>query len=232
MLMLALDTATPQVGIAIGSDAGLLGQLQLAGSQRHAEQLAPGIQYLCEQVGVECDQFCAIAVDVGPGLFTGLRVGITTAKVMAQALRIPVIGVSSLDLLAYDARSSHSVIVPAIDARRGEVFSAWYRHVPGGVQRVSEYEVASPEDLAAELAARAVESTLLVGDGARRYASCFTGIKKVELGGAFQAYPQPAALLDLAAAKYQREEFQQPWELEPMYLRKSDAEINWERQQI
>lgn len=231
MLILALDTATPQVGIAIGSDAGVLGQLQLTGSQRHAEQLAPGVEYLCEQLGIGCNQFCAIAVDIGPGLFTGLRVGITTAKVMAQALRIPVIGVSSLDLLAFEARSSHGFVVPAIDARRGEVFYASYRQVPGGVQRVSDYQVASPEDLVAELVASGHESTLLVGDGAQRYASSFAGLKKVELGGTFLVHPQPSALLDLAAAKYQREEFQQPWELGPMYLRKSDAEIDWERRQ-
>src|SRR5436305_14491 len=83
------------------------------------------------------DHLAAIAVGTGPGLFTGLRVGVTTAKVMAQALRIPVVGIPSLDLVAYPLRHTDRTIVAVLDARRHEVFAARYRPVPGGVQRVS-----------------------------------------------------------------------------------------------
>ena len=88
----------------------------------------------------------------------------TTAKVLAQALRIPVIPIPSLDLLAYPLRHSRALVVPAIDARRHEVYYAIYRPVPGGVQRVSDYEIGTPEELAAELEARG-EEALLCGDG-------------------------------------------------------------------
>ena len=106
----------------------------------------------------------AIAVGIGPGMFTGLRVGVTTAKVLAPALRIPVIPIPSLDLLAYPLRHSRTLVVPAIDARRNELYYAIYRSVPGGVQRVSDYELGTPDDLAGELEARG-EEALLCGDG-------------------------------------------------------------------
>ena len=139
------------------------------GPPRHAERLAPAIEYCCEQIGASLDHVSAIAVGIGPGMFTGLRVGVTTAKVLAQALRIPMIPVPSLDLLAYPLRHAHALVVPAIDARRNELYYALYRAVPGGVQRASEYEVGTPDDLVAELEARG-EEALLCGDGALRFA--------------------------------------------------------------
>ncbi|MET0421605.1 MAG: tRNA (adenosine(37)-N6)-threonylcarbamoyltransferase complex dimerization subunit type 1 TsaB, partial [Acidimicrobiia bacterium] len=171
MLVLAMDTATPRVSVALGRDGHVIAELQIAtdttrGSRarRHAELLAPGIQALCEQAGVELAQLAAIAVDEGPGLFTGLRVGVTTAKVMAQVLAIPVVPVPSLDLVAYPLRHSPRRIVAVLDARRREVFTASYWPVPGGVQRDSDYQVMSPEDLVAELAGSGDE-LLLAGDG-------------------------------------------------------------------
>ncbi len=230
MLILGIDTATPQVGVAIGNDGELVGTVRLRSERpRHAEQLAPAIEHLCRELGVTLDHLAAIAVDIGPGLFTGLRVGVTTAKVMAQALRIPVIGVPSLDLLAFPARHADRLVVPIIDARRGQVYSAFYQPVQGGVQRVGDYIVASADDVAGELMARG-EEALLVGDGARRFAACFEGVKRVELCSASLAYPDPLALLELAAARYAREEFQTPWDVQPLYLRKSDAELTWERE--
>lgn len=230
MLVLCVDTATPQVGVSIGTEVDVMGQVRLTQGRRHVEQLAPAIRYLCDELGVTLDQLAAIGVDVGPGLFTGLRVGITTAKVMAHVLRIPVIGIPSLDLLAFAARYSDKLVVPVVDARRGEVFYAFYRSVPGGIQRISQYEVSSPQDLSYELMARG-EDALVVGDGARLYEGCFNEVKRIELCSPYLAYPGPGALLELAVERYQREDFSTPWEIEPLYLRKSDAEINWEREQ-
>ena len=108
--------------------------------RRHAETLVPAIEFLCNQAGIEMTEFSAIAVDIGPGLFTGMRVGIAAGKAIAQALRIPMIGISSLDLLAFPLRYSDRTIAAVIDARKGEVFTAFYRTVPGGVQRVTDFD--------------------------------------------------------------------------------------------
>jgi len=233
MLLLGIETATRRVGVVLASDDGLRARVELGGyadpgPPRHAEQLAPAIQYCCDEIGSSLDHVSAIAVGVGPGLFTGLRVGVTTAKVLAQALRVPMIPVPSLDLLAYPLRHSRALLVSAIDARRSEIYYALYRAVPGGVQRASEYEIASPQDLAAELEALG-EEALLCGDGALRYAKVFRDVEHAELAGPAHAAPSLAALAELAIGRYEREEFCAADEVLPLYLRQSDAEIARDR---
>jgi tRNA threonylcarbamoyladenosine biosynthesis protein TsaB len=228
MLLLCIDTATPQVGVAIGSDDEIMGRIQLARGKLHAEQLAPAIKYLFDELAVSPDQLAGIGVGIGPGLFTGLRVGVTTAKVMAQALRIPLIAVPSLDLLAFEVRYCDRLVVTVLDARRGEVFYATYRQVPGGVQRLSDYEIGTPDDLAAELSAKG-EEALLIGEGALRYRDRFYDLDRLEFGPPALSYPSVSALVELARAKFQREDFCHPRQVHPLYLRMSDAEMNWER---
>ena len=226
MLILGIETATIQVGCAIGGHEGVLASFHASKGRRHVETLVPAIEFMCRQAQIGLSEISAIAVDVGPGLFSGLRVGVSAAKALAQALRVPTIGISSLDLLAFPVRYTDRLIVPVIDARRGELFYAFYRQVPGGAQRLSSYQVGSPDDLASELLARG-EDCLVVGDGALRYPAILTEVSGAEAGGATSAFPSAASLVELAHPQALREEFVQPWELQPLYLRKSDAEINW-----
>ncbi len=228
--MLAIDTATAQVSVAFGDQGAVLGEVRLAGGRRHAEQLAPAIDYLRRELDIDLGHLAAIAVGTGPGLFTGLRVGVTTGKVMAQALRIPVVGIPSLDLVAYPLRHSDRMIVAVLDARRREVFAARYRPVPGGVQRVSDYAVHTPAELVADLAAEpGVEphGLLLAGDGVARFPEEFGALEHAEVAGTEFAAPSVDALVALATARAEREEFELPAELRPLYLRQSDAEIAW-----
>jgi tRNA threonylcarbamoyladenosine biosynthesis protein TsaB len=167
-----------------------------------------------------------VAVDLGPGLYTGLRVGISSAMATAYALGVPMIGIASLDLLAFPVRFSPKLIVAAIDARRGELFYAFYRAVPGGVQRLGDFAVCSPDDLASEILANNTEC-LLVGDGALRYRDAFAGLRRVEIADHGFAYPSAASLVQLAHAQALREEWVKPWELTPLYLRKPDVDIGW-----
>jgi tRNA threonylcarbamoyladenosine biosynthesis protein TsaB len=226
MLILGIDTATHQVGCAIGGHEGVLASAHSSRGKRHAETLTPAIDFVRRQARIELSEISVVAVDLGPGLFTGLRVGIASAKAIAHALRVPMIGVTSLDLVAFPVRFSNRLIVAALDARRGELYYAFYRQVPGGVQRLSEPELGSPDDLASEIIARGEES-LLVGNGALRYASMFSGLSKVELAEQDLAFPRATSLVQLAHARALREDWVAPWDLEPLYLRAPDAEINW-----
>jgi tRNA threonylcarbamoyladenosine biosynthesis protein TsaB len=234
VLILGIDTATRRVGVVLANEQGLLGRVELGGTAdtsppRHAETLAPAIAWCCERSGIELAQLSAVAVGIGPGMFTGLRVGVTTAKVLAQTLRVPVIPVPSLDLLAYPLRYARRLVVATIDARRHELYWAIYRQVPGGVQRVSEYELGTPDDLVGELEARG-EDALVCGDGSLRFASAFAPLgRRVELAGPAHASPSLSALAELALARYEREEFSVAAEVQPMYLRRSDAELEWDR---
>ncbi len=226
MLILGIESATSQVGVAIGGHEGVLASAHSARDRRHAESLTPQIKFVCEQARVELSEVGCVAVDVGPGLFTGLRVGLASAMAVAHGLGVPMIGVSSLDLGAFAVEHSNRLIVPCYDARRGEVFSAKYRSVPGGVQRVSEPAVSTPDELAADLLAGS-DDALMVGDGGERYRDVFSGISHLEFAGTGLQFPSARSLVELAHPKALREEFVQPNEIEPMYLRLPDAEINW-----
>jgi tRNA threonylcarbamoyladenosine biosynthesis protein TsaB len=225
VIILGIDTATTQVGCALGGQEGVLGSFHSARGPFHAETLTPAIKFTCEQSRIGLGEISCVAVDVGPGLFTGMRVGIATARAMASALHVPMIGLSSLDLLAYSVRWSGRLIVPVIDARRSEVFWSTYRQVSGGVQRLSPMRVGSPQELAGDLQAMG-EEALLVGDGALRYGDVFEDKGNIELASVGNAYPTASALVELAHPKAVREEFVQPSELEILYLRKADAEVS------
>lgn len=230
MIILGIETATLAVGCALGGQEGVLASFHAAHGRYHTEVLTPAIDSMCTYARIDLKEVSCVAVDVGPGLFTGLRVGVATAKAMAFALRVPMIGFSSLDLLAFPVRWSSRCIVPVIDGRRGEIFWAQYRQVSGGVQRLTEPRVSTPEELVAELQASG-KAALLVGDGALRYASAFADVANAELGTVGNAYPTASALVELAQPRALKEEFVQPSELAPLYLRKSDAEVNWDRRQ-
>jgi tRNA threonylcarbamoyladenosine biosynthesis protein TsaB len=226
VLILGIESATAQVGCAIGGHEGVLASAHSSRAKQHAEILTPQIDFVRRQARVELSEISVVAIDVGPGLFTGLRVGIASGMAIAPALGVPMIGVTSLDLLAFPVRFTSRLVVAAIDARRGEIFHAFYRTVPGGMQRMTDYAVSTPDDLASEILAHS-EECLLVGDGAVRDHEVFDGLRKVEIADLGFAYPSASALVQLAHAQALREQFVKPWEIQPLYLRKPDVDINW-----
>jgi len=224
MLILGIETATERVSVAVGGHEGVIGLFEVTKGRRHVETLVPAIDFTLRQADIDLGEISVVAVDVGPGLFTGMRVGLAAAKATAQALRVPMIGISSLDLLAFPNRHTDRVVVPVIDARKGEVFYAMYRQVPGGVQQVAEPTVGPVEELVADLLARSQE-VLLVGDGALRYRDEILDGYHCEIGG--DPHPSAGPLVGLAHARALREDWVNPREIEPVYLRAPDARINW-----
>jgi tRNA threonylcarbamoyladenosine biosynthesis protein TsaB len=228
VLTLAIDTATARVGVAVGSDGRVLAELTVDGARRHAEELVPAIAEVAREAGVGLDRLQFVSVGLGPGLFTGLRVGVTTARTLGQVLGIPVVGIPSLDLVAHPWRHTDRRIVALIDARRGEVFAARWTLVGDRLERHGDYTVEAPGAIAAELTATGVP-VRLVGDGALEYEAVFDPLPEVELLGVAAAYPDVGALVELATARYERGEHHHPEHIQPIYLRRSDAEINWGR---
>jgi tRNA threonylcarbamoyladenosine biosynthesis protein TsaB len=231
VLILGIETATERVACAIGGHEGVLALFEATRGRRHAETLAPAIQFVCRQAEVELSELGAVAVDIGPGLFTGMRVGIATAKTLATALRIPVVPIVSLDLLAYPLRRAPGLITAVIDARRGQLFYAFYRSVPGGVQRLGPPAVGSVDDLVGELVATSDE-VLCVGDGALRHRTQLSSVHRVELAEQWLAHPSAAPLVQLAHARALREDWVAAGAVEPMYLRRPDAEIGWATREV
>jgi tRNA threonylcarbamoyladenosine biosynthesis protein TsaB len=256
MTLLAIESATDMVGVALLRDDGGSAERVHLGGRAHAELLAPAIEEVCAVSGCTVADIDQIAVDVGPGLFTGLRVGVATAKALAQALGVPLLGVGSLDVLAAAAVEAEleesgairtGPVASVVDARRGEVFAAAFRFDRAGpgaggsgslpidpeVVRDDRPEPMAPEVLVAWLVALADEAgpILVVGDGAVRYRQLLSVHAGLDLRLADElSAPPPLALARLARARLDRGVTPTaPAQLVPDYRRPADARINWEQ---
>ena len=154
MIVLGIESATESVGVALAASDGVLASVEVARGRRHAESIVPCVQFVCERADIELSEVGAIAVDVGPGLFTGMRVGIATAKSLAMALNIPMVPMTSLEVLAAAEATTDDIIVPVVDARKSEVFWAMYRRTHQGLELLHQPTVGSVDDLVSDLMAR------------------------------------------------------------------------------
>ena len=234
MRLLALETATVEVGVALVVDGEPVATASVRPGRRHAETLHPAVDAVCALAGIGLSDVDALAVDVGPGLFTGLRVGIAAAQAFALALGVPALACTSLDVLHHAAGDADGPVAAVVDMRRGEL--AWsLRPAPatgGEPAACGPVELSSPEVLAGRLAG-AGAPVLLAGDGARRY-----GARLAELAAAAGApaplvcgpelgAPPVVALALLAAGRRAAGGGGDAGLLEPVYLRPVDARINW-----
>lgn len=226
MKLLAIETSTPGSSVAVVEGRRTLAAASRIDRVGHAGFLVPAIDFCFDQVGWAPDDLDAVVVDIGPGLYTGIRVGLATAQGLAAAFGIPVIPVVSVDTLALEANTGHRMIWAVIDARRGEFAVARYRPVPGGVVRESATELMDPEELRALLESTA-EVSLVVGDAAELPDGFFRGMHHVKTGR--PRYPYAVALAEIGAGKYERDDYPAPEDIRPMYMRDPDVTINWEK---
>jgi tRNA threonylcarbamoyl adenosine modification protein YeaZ len=209
MMMLAIDTSSSAVTAAVHDGRAVLADRTVLGAQAHGELLAPTIEAVLAEAGVGVDALTVLVVGAGPGPFTGLRVGLVTARVMGDALGIPAYGVCSLDALAAQAIAEESVstsFAVATDARRKEVYLAAYDATGA---RVTGPEVVRPADVDP-----AVATGPVVGEGAALYPAMFTDPRGPRLVGA--AWLASYAVAQLAAGS-------QLADTTPLYLRRPDA---------
>jgi tRNA threonylcarbamoyladenosine biosynthesis protein TsaB len=214
VVLLAFDTATPTVTVALHDGTDVVVELDSDQPMRHAEQLAPLVDRALTGAGIVRQDLTAIAVGVGPGPFTGLRVGLVTARMTASALGLPLHGVSTLDALAAQALEDGvlplgSEFLVATDARRREVYWAAYRSDGAdlAVRRTDGPHVARPADVPRD-------GRPVVGRGAELYAA--------ELGPALAPLdPSAAALARLVVRRLAAGEDLS--DVEPRYLRRPDV---------
>ncbi len=205
MLLLALDTSTPAITAALADDRRVLAERTTVDPRRHGELLAPGIADVLARAGVRRDELTHVIVGVGPGPFTGLRVGLVTALTLGAALEVPVHGVCSLDVLAWDGEEPGEFGV-ATDARRREVY--WARYTDRRT-RVEGPSVGRPAEVAPVLGTLPV-----VGAGALMYPD-------VLRPGRGPRHPSAAAMAALASERLAAGESLLP--PRPLYLRRPDA---------
>lgn len=204
MLLLALDTATPVVTVALHDGRAVVARADAEGATAHGELLAPAIRDVLAEAGAAAGDLTDVAVGVGPGPFTGLRVGIVTALTLASTLGLRAHGVCTLDVIAAAVPDAADPFLVATDARRREVY--WARYAGG--RRLDGPQVATPADLAARF-----PDLVVHGRGAHLHADHFDG--RV---GAGPADPAAATLAEAVVAGTVAE-----LPLEPLYLRRPDA---------
>ncbi len=247
--IVAIETATETVGIAVRTQAGVQAEFALTGRRRHVETLTPALEHLLVQVGLVPGDLGVVAVDIGPGLFTGLRVGVAAAKGLAQSLGIGVIGATSLDILTAGAVAAghRGLVLACVDARRGEVFATVRgidatgavaaEHIPPGLFGPADLAAAvgglvgadgpdGPDGPGGLVGAR----VLAVGDGALRYADVLGLVAGLETEAPSLGFPPPAALVGLALARLAEGETPvEPGMVVPLYMREADARSNFAR---
>lgn len=223
MLVLGIESSTSRSSVALVDRGRVLASASLGVPRRHGEFLAPAVRFCLDHAGVGIDRVAGVAVGLGPGLYTGLRVGIATAQTFAAARSLPVVGVSGLDVLAFRARHTRRVICAAIDARRGELFWGLYRPSPGGVQLVGELRIGTTDALIGEIEGLG-EPCLVVGDAGLVAHDELARVADV----AAPTWPDAADLAELAHPRFEREEHVRPDQLRPLYLRHPDAAIGWQ----
>ncbi|MER7838894.1 tRNA (adenosine(37)-N6)-threonylcarbamoyltransferase complex dimerization subunit type 1 TsaB [Streptomyces sp. NPDC096040] len=208
MLLLALDTATPAVTVALHDGEAVIASSSQVDARRHGELLLPAVDRVLTETGVKLDAVTGIVVGVGPGPYTGLRVGLMTADTFGLALGVPVHGLCTLDGLAYAADVEKGPFVVATDARRKEVYWATYAD---SRTRLTDPAVDRPDDIAEQVAGLPA-----VGAGALLYPGTFPVAHEPE-------HISAAALASLAAERLAAgEELPAP---RPMYLRRPDAQV-------
>jgi tRNA threonylcarbamoyladenosine biosynthesis protein TsaB len=230
--VLALDTATPHAAVAVATAAGAVHITRTDSRARHGRNLVPAVRDLLQQAGLTVGAIEVFAVGLGPGSYTGLRVGLTAAKVLAYAAGRPLVGFDSLEAIAQNAPGEVLQVAVVGDAQRGDLYTADFaRDAPAGPLVCRKPSGVEP---LAAWAARVAPGTLVLGPG-------------LELESLRRAVPPHAHTLPaddaanwpdahrlpmLALDLWQRGRRDDPWFLEPLYLRRSAAEDQWERKAI
>jgi len=224
-LILAIENAGLCGSVALVSGSNCIAEQSLLSTLTHSQRLLATVERVLEECRTTWSELDAIAVSLGPGSFTGLRIGLSTGKGFSLATSLPLIGVPTLDGLAAQFGFTAMPVCPILDARKNEVYTALYQADGNGcMQRQGEYLVISPLELAGQIS----EPTLFCGDGIAVHGD----LLREKLGGLAvfapeQLYfPRAASIGFLALDRWRNKEFLDPAGCVPLYVRASDAEIN------
>ena len=219
MIILAMDTSGPVAGVAILEDGRVRYEAMAINKMTHSESIMPMVEEALCRTALQKEQLTHLAVTVGPGSFTGVRIGVTAVKAMSHALGIPCIGVDALEATAFGIENSDEIICPIQDARVHQVYGAAFR----GGQRLMADCVVKLDEFLAQISALG-DRFLFTGDGVLAYREQIAEAlgEKARFAAAHSAYLRPAAVACLA--ERDREQAVDYLTLQPLYLRAPQAE--------
>lgn len=232
MLILAIDTATMVSSVAVADENKLLAELTVQTRLTHSETLLPHIRQVLEMAGVEKKQLSAVAISLGPGSFTGLRIGLAAAKAIAYGLDIPIIGICSTEALAWHYPVPGVKVVPFIDAQKGNVYSAVYSWQREGIREESPVQVYSLME-ALKLCANQQSAVMAVGDMVQKKLLGRDDLPaNLKLAPSHMVMPRAANVAMAGLRRLSAGETDSVMNLEPVYIRRSEAEVLWEKRQM
>ncbi|NMA14900.1 MAG: tRNA (adenosine(37)-N6)-threonylcarbamoyltransferase complex dimerization subunit type 1 TsaB [Clostridia bacterium] len=228
MKLLAIDTATKIAGAAVLNESGVLAESWLNTGKTHSQKFLPMLEDMLTNSDITLGEIDCFAVTVGPGSFTGVRIGLATVKGFLQVVQKPAVSVVTLDALCRNLSERQGLICPMLDARKNEVYTALYRNEAGAITRIAPHRAMSPSQLLQELKLQNEKITFL-GDGALVYREKFQD----ELGANAvfaehtRNYLRPSEVAFIGWEKFQLGEIAGINDLKPLYLRLSEAEVKW-----
>ncbi len=231
MHVLGIEAATPVASVAVAFDGGILAERMVHNRRTHSVNLLPMIKAVLEEAGAERQNLAGIAVSSGPGSFTGLRIGMSTAKTLAAVWEIPVVAISTLETLAFPLKGHGSLVCPILNARKNEIYAAVYDSSDGASLACLHGPVAIRPLELVELLLELDRSVTFLGDGVPEFGS----LLKDGLGGKARfapfsaAFPRGAAVAELGLIALREGRGGDPMDLKPEYLRVSEAEAAWLR---
>lgn len=225
-MLLAIDTSSYVLSCALAEKDKIVAEWTIQRRLTHSEQLVPHMDLLLRDTGVAKNEIEALAVAQGPGSFTGLRIGLATAKMAAFLWKVPIIGVDTLEALAANMAGAEAFILPLADAQRGNVYASLYGAFEDLWQEMPA-AVAPIEDVI-QAALRHGGPVIAVGEGADMYK------EELQKAGIRVAAPQnrccrAASIAMVAWKKWEKGETDDPLSLLPNYIRRSEAEVLWEQ---
>lgn len=228
MLVLAVDTSSVVATCAILEKDRLVAERVLNNKMTHSQTLMPMIEEMMLESQIELNQIDYFAVVTGPGSFTGLRIGVATVKALAHGVQKPVIGVPSMEALAYNLYCAEGIIVPMMDARRDRVFTGIYKWENGELHTIMDQDVLEIDILIEKL--KEYDKIWLCGDGSIKFKDRFVENLNGKLKFANVACNMPRASVvgEAAFKRIEENKIQNYLELVPDYLRKSQAEREYD----
>lgn len=223
MKKLAIDTSNQTLAVAVTDDGTLIGQIQTTVNKNHSTTLMPAIDFLMNSIQLTPKDLDQIVVAQGPGSYTGLRIGVTTAKTLAATLSLPLVGVSSLKIVAANIRDSHRVIVPLFNARRNNVYAGVYRWQGETLCTLLPDQHIAITDLVSLL--KDFSNIQFVGQDVLSFADILQ--EQIPQASVIQdplwCHPNAVRLAELA----EQEEIVNPNTFVPTYLKRVEAEEKW-----
>ena len=229
MSILAIDTASSVSSVAVASEGKLQAEVTVEAGRTHSETLLSQIEGALSFAGVERSALTGVAVSIGPGSFTGLRIGLATAKAIAYGLGIPLVGVSTLAALALAVPVSDVHTLALMDAQKGNAYAGLYEWRDGSLHEVRPVRVAPLAEAIAEAADRG-KPVLLTGELAVKKRARLGNLPdNVTLAPAHLLTARASHVAWLGIARLAAGERDDPMTLEPFYIRRSEAEVLWEK---